>query len=285
VARMQMPLRMPKSVAENIKSSCANHLGKATQLSLNAKLCAESKLPPNLTDGCKIEVFGHGEFKALYEILKEAFDKLPIGKSAVIVIDERPLIAINKTIRSIIKCQHCRDLINVLVVDAALAKLGKKAVYHCLHYSSPEQSVKDFMSGLKEGKILVTSTELIKGSEHPIIIDTSNSYEIYSRTSSKLVRIISNQFLDQMVIYEQLLKDGQHQCQEMMERESRPNIDLEISTLIGEFFKPYRQFLKEMCEKPYAIIFRQEISFEGILHVSVSANSTKLKDYWRESHS
>ena len=164
-----------------------------------------------------------------YETLKQAFDKLPKGESAVIVIDDSPLKAINKTIRSIIKCQHCRDLINVLVVDAALAKLGKKAVYHCLHYSSPEQSVKDFMSGLKKGEILVTSTELIRGSEHPIIIDTANTYEISSRTSSKLVKIYSNQFLDQMVIYEQLLKDDkQHQCQEMMERESRPHIDQEF---------------------------------------------------------
>ena len=175
-----------------------------------------------------------------YETLKQAFDKLPKGESAVIVIDDRPLRPINIPIRSIIKCQHCRDLINVLVVDAALAKLGKKAVYHCLHYSSPEQSVKDFMSGSKKGEILVTSKELIRGSEHPIIIDTANTYEISSRTSSKLVKIYSNQFLDQMVIYEQLLKEGQHKrkhkCQEMMERKSRPNIDLEISSVIGESF-------------------------------------------------
>ena len=95
------------------------------------------------------------------------------------------------------------------------------------------------MSGTKEdGEILVTSYELIRGYEHPIIIDTTHTYEIFSRASSKLVRIISNQHLNQMVIYEQLLKDGQHKCQEIIERESRPNIDLEISTLIGEFFKP-----------------------------------------------
>ena len=163
--------------------------------------------------------------------MKQAFDKLPKGESAVIVINDSPLEAINIPIRSIIKCQHCRDLINVLVVDAALAKLGKNAVYHCLHYSSPEQSVKDFMSGSKEaGEILVTSRELIRGYEHPIIIDTTNTYDISSRTSSKLVKIYSNQFLDQMVIYEQLLKDDkQHQCQEMMERESRQShIDQEF---------------------------------------------------------
>ena len=66
VARMQMPLRMPKTVAENIRSGFVNNVGKATQLALNEKLCAESKLPPNLTEGCKIESFGLGEFKPLY---------------------------------------------------------------------------------------------------------------------------------------------------------------------------------------------------------------------------
>ena len=165
--------------------------------------------------------------------MKESFDKLPKGESAVIVINDSPLEAINIPIRSIIKCQHCRDLINVLVVDAALAKLGKNAVYHCLHYSSPEQSVKDFMSGLKEGEILVTSTELIKGSEHPIIIDMVKGHDISSRTSSKIVKIYSNWFLDRIVIYEELLKDHDHQCQELMERKSWPQINLEISTMIG----------------------------------------------------
>ena len=131
-----------------------------------------------------------------------------------------------------------RDLIYVIAIDVALEKLGEKALYHCLQYSSPEESVKKFMSGSKEdGKILVTSKNLIKGYEHPIIIDTSKYFNISSRTSSKLVRISSNLFLDQIVIYEQLLKDGKHHCQNMMEREVRPKPDLDISTFIGKFFK------------------------------------------------
>ena len=35
-------------------------MGKATKLELNEKLCAESELPPNLTEGCKIEKLGLG---------------------------------------------------------------------------------------------------------------------------------------------------------------------------------------------------------------------------------
>ena len=94
------------------------------------------------------------------------------------------------------------------------------------------------MVGSKEDeKILVTSYELIRGYEHPTIIDTTKRFEISSRTSSKIVKIYSMKFFDQMIIYEQLLKDSQHQCQKMMERESRPNIDLDISTFIGKYFK------------------------------------------------
>ena len=234
VAKMQTPLRMPKTVAETIRSGYAN-TGKATPLSLNPKLCAESNLPSNLTEGCQIESFGLGEFKSFFENLDKAFDKLPRGSSAVIVIDDRQT-PLNIALRSMIKCQHCRDLISVLTIDVALAKLGKKALYHCLHYSSPEQWVKEFLSGQREGEILVASFELMRGIEHPFIIDTTNDYTIFSRTSSKLVRIISNMFLDMMAVTEQLLKDERHQCQAMMERESRPQIDLSISSSIGGFF-------------------------------------------------
>ena len=140
--------------------------------------------------------------------------------------------------RSTIKCQHCRNLNSVLAIDVALAKLEKKALYHCLDYSSPEQWVKEFMSGQREGEILVVSFELMKGHEHPFVIDTTNTYDIFARTSSKLFRIFSNSFLDMMAVSEQLLKDNdqqQHQCQAVMNRESRPQqIDLSISALIGE---------------------------------------------------
>ena len=170
--------------------------------------------------------------------MKETFDILPKGKLAIIVINDNPLLSTNDTVRSIIKCQHCRDLINILVVDYALALLGKKAVYHTIYHSSFEQLVKDFISGSsEESEILITSFELIKGFEHPIIIDTTDAYEISSRTSSKLVKIYSNWFLNQMVIYEQLLKDVQHQCHRFMERDLRPQIDLKFSSLIGDFFK------------------------------------------------
>ena len=224
VARMRTPLRMPKTVAEHIRSGFANELELVSHLELNAMLCAGSKLPSNLVEGCQIEEFGLGEFKSFYEILEEAFGRLPKGRSAVIVIDDR-LTALNKAVRSSIKCQHCRDIILVLTIDVALAKMGKKALYHCIHYSSPEQWVKEFMSGQREGEILVVSFELMRGHEHPIIMDTTNYPNIFSRTSSKLVKIYSNKFLDMMAVSEQLLSDDQHQCQTMMERQSRPQID------------------------------------------------------------
>ena len=125
--------------------------------------------------------------------------------------------------------------IYILVFDVALARLKKNAVYYCNHYSSPEQSIKDFFSGSTgNGKVLVTSFELIKGHEYPIIIDTAMDYEISSRSSSKLVRTKSNQLLDLMNVYEGLLKDEQHECQNMMKRESRPKINLNVIAFIGE---------------------------------------------------
>ena len=235
VAKMQTPLRMPKTVAETVRSGFAK-TGKVTKLRLNHRLCADSKLPSNLTQGCQMEQFGFRKFKSLFEILEKALDKLPEGSSAVIVIDDVPTRSLNLTVRSTIKCQHCRDLISVLTIDFALAKLGKKALYHCIHYSSPEQWVKDFMSGQREGEILVASCELMRGTEHPFIIDTTNTYGIFSRTSSKLVQIFSNRFLDMIAVSEQLLNDDKHQCQTIMERESRAQIDLSITSLIGEFF-------------------------------------------------
>ena len=93
---------------------------------MNERLCAESKLPSNLTEGCQIESFGNGEFKPLVEIVEKALNKLPKGSSAIIAIDDRTNIGTNRAVRSTIKCQHCRDLIIVLTIDVALAKLGQK---------------------------------------------------------------------------------------------------------------------------------------------------------------
>ena len=248
VARMKIPLRMAKTVAENIRSGYAHQIGKATQLQLNARLCAESKLPSNLTEGCQIDRFGLGEFKSLHELLEKALAKLAKGSSAIIVINDsindRPMAALNKAVRSSIKCQHCRDLIFVLAIDVALAKLGKKALFYSIHFSSPEQWVKDFLSGLREGEILVVSYELMKGIEHPFIIDNTHSLTISSRASAKLVKLFYNRFLDMMAVAEQLLKDDQHQCQALMERESRPQIDLGTLSLIGGFFNLFPIYLR-----------------------------------------
>jgi hypothetical protein len=71
---------------------------------------------------------------------------------------------------------------------------------------------------------------------HPLIIDATCSLDIASRSSAKRVRLFSNWFLDMKAVAEQLLKDDQHQCQAMMERESRPQMDFSIASLIGGFF-------------------------------------------------
>ena len=237
VSRMVTPLRMPKNVAESVRSTYKNIIGEFTQLSLNQRLCKDSKLPSNLVDGCKMEWVGIGtKFKTLFEVLKEALSKIPKGSKAVIVIDDTITKPVTQAIRSTIKCQHCRNIINVITMDVALSLLGKKVLYHCIDYSSPEELIKAFISGMGEWEIIVVSFELMRGFEHHIIIDTTLTTSMSSRTSSKLLKMFTNQFLDMMMVSEQLLKEGQHECQNMMNRELRPQVIPNVLPLMGEFF-------------------------------------------------
>merc|ERR1711862_1022446 len=127
-------------------------------------------------------------------------------------------------LESIITCKHCRELINVFIVDYALELIGKKAIYHSIYYSSPEEDIKQFMSGLRGGEILVVSFEMIRGFEYPIIIDIAGYIEIASRTSSKLVKIYFNKFLE-ILSFTDFLAEENHHCQKLMERESRPQFN------------------------------------------------------------
>ena len=234
VAQMKTPLRMPKTVAEDIKDSFVHQTTTDKKLTLNSWLMAKSTLPINLTEGCQIENYGFGKLEPIHELLEEAFDKLPKGRSVVIVIQQGSLQSFHSATRSAVKCKHCWDLVDLLAIDIALAKLGKKVLYYCINFSSSEQSVKEFLSGQREGEILVVSFELMRGIEYPIIIDTLANHDISSRSSSKLVRIHPNNFFDIMNLYEQLLKEEQHICKEITARESRPDYELSIASFVGE---------------------------------------------------
>ena len=80
----------------------------------------------------------------------------------------------------------------------------------------------------------MASLDLLRGSEHPFIIDATITNEISSRASSKLIKINPNTFLDMLFVFYKLLS-GDHSCQDIMSRESRPKIaPYSISSLISK---------------------------------------------------
>jgi hypothetical protein len=70
--------------------------------------------------------------------------------------------------------------------------------------------------------------------------------------------------------------DDQHQCQAMMERESRTQIDLSISSSIGGFFNFFLPLIISKILCFFTFFFRQEISLEKLQNISVFTLPTRL---------
>ena len=235
VVRMDTPLRMPATVAKNIKDGFSG-MSKATQLPLNPRLMAECQVPSNLVEGCAIEEFSSDELEALYQLLQPALEQVPEDNYAVMIIDDRPFIAINAFMRSLIKCK-CRDIILVLTVKLAMLKAGKELTeFHCIGHSSPEERLKKLIT-VDRNRDLVLSYALKNGYEHNVIFDLTRTHDVSSRSSAKLVKLYPNTLLDMMVVYERLLKNEGHNCDEMMALtvEDLANISFSLSDWLGEF--------------------------------------------------
>ena len=229
VARMDTPLRMPAAVTNDIKSSYSRK-AESTQLDLNENLFKSAKVPSNLVEGCEVKQIGVGETKPLYKLLEEAFAFIPKDVQALIAINDNPLHPINQVMKNMIKCP-CKHLILALTFDVGYELAGRdSADVYLLEYETETKVT----LGSDRKKDLVSSLELLKGSEHPFIIDTTNTNEISSRASSKLIKIYPNIFLDMLFVFYKLLS-GDHSCQDIMSRESRPKIaPYSISSLIGK---------------------------------------------------
>ena len=232
VAKMTMPLRLPTKVAEHMKSQFSRMIATGTQLQFNYRLFAESSVPSNMAEGrCNIEKFGVGQTKPLHELLQEAFETIPRGKFALIIIKDQPTYA-NNAVKALVHCQ-CKDMIDVLQMDVAMQAIGRPPpTYHCIHYTSGQDIVKAWLSGQRNQDIVV-SIELIRGFENDIIMDTTCFSEITSRCSAQLIQVVANPFMDLMCVHEGILKES-HECQAMMTRESRPSLTPSINDLIGE---------------------------------------------------
>ena len=235
VVKMDTPLRMPANVSKDIKNGFSG-MSKATPLGLNPRLMAECKIPSNLVEGCTIERFFSDELEPLFKLFEQAFATISKDNYAVIVIDDRTFLAINKYMRSIIKCK-CRDIIFVLTVKLAMMKAGRKlTAFHCIFHSSSEELLKKLTSEFSD-RDLVLSTALKQGYEHNVIIDITNTHDVSSRSSSKLINLLPNALLDMMVVYEKLLKNEGHNCDDIMDlsEEHLANINFSLLDLLGKF--------------------------------------------------
>ena len=200
---------------------------------LNNTLLAESSVPSNMAEGiCHNKTFGVGQLKSLHEVLQEAFDKIPKGKFALIILDDRETTSYEVVNRQI-RCQ-CRKVIHALKMDVAMqANDRPPPIYHCTHYTHGEDEVKAWISG-QRNQDLVVSYELIRGFENDIILDTTATFEVMSRCSAQLISLHTNSFLDLMCVNEGILK-GTHECQDIMKRELRSSlVPLSVETLIGK---------------------------------------------------
>jgi hypothetical protein len=231
VAKMDKPLRCPLSVAKKLKDQAA-HRGKLSQLPFNEKLLAESTLPSNLAEG-SITEFGLDKMELLPQVIPQVFKKVKGNQNALIIIRDRPNGALNKLMRSRIQCP-CRDKITVLPIDVSFQSNGKtQSVFLTLcHQSNPEKLLA--WTGGKRKEDMVVSKDLMKGTEHNLIIDLSNQSEAISRSMAHVIVIHSNLVLDMEWVIQSLLTPD-HDCNEILNWDIRKKIPCSnMSDFIGE---------------------------------------------------
>ena len=109
-----------------------------------------------------------------------------------------------------------------------------KPLYYTNFWSDDVERIKAWISG-KRDQILVVSYDLIRGFEHEYIIDTGMSNEMASRSSAYLVEMGAYLILSVINIHEKL-RIIPHQCATIMDWNSRPQFNLNISSMIGNLF-------------------------------------------------
>ena len=169
----------------------------------------------------------------LPQVFQQVFDSVKGNQQALIIIQDSPYKPVNQLMRSRIQCQ-CRDKITVLPIDVSFQSNGKtQSVFLALgHQSKPEKVLA--WTGGKRKEDMVVSRELMKGTEHDLIIDLSRSFEAHSRSMAHVIRVFSNPILDMEWVIQNLLTPD-HDCNEILNWDVRKKISFSnMSDFIGE---------------------------------------------------
>jgi hypothetical protein len=166
-------------------------------------------------------------------VLQQVSQSVKGNQQALIIILDDPNIIVNKLMRSRIQCP-CRDKITVLPIDVSFQSNGKtQSVFLALdHQSNPEKLLA--WTGGKRKEDMVVSNQLMKGTEHDLIINLSRSNEASSRSMAHVIRIHSNPVLDMEWVIQNLLTPD-HDCNEILNWDVRKKISSSnMSDFIGE---------------------------------------------------
>ena len=203
-----------------------------SQMRFNDKLLAESTLPSNLAEG-SITEFGLNRIELLPQVFQHVFDSIKGNQQALIIIQDSPYQPANQLMISRIKCQ-CRNKISILPIDVFFQFNGKtQSVFLTLCHQSNPENILLWIEGKKK-EDMVVSKELMKGTEHDLVMDLSNSNEAYSRSMAHVIKIISNPVLDMEWVIQNLLTPA-HDCNEILNWNVRKKIPFSnMSDFIGE---------------------------------------------------
>jgi hypothetical protein len=191
VAKMDKPLRCPLSVVKILKDKVA-YKGKVSQLRFNDKLLAESTLPSNLAEGSFTE-FGLDKMELLSHVFQQASQKVKSNQHAMIILRDDPFEPVVELMRSRIQCK-CKVKITVLPINVSIQANDKhQSVFLALGHQRKPEKVLAWTQGKRE-EDMVVSKELMKGTEHDLVMDLSNLNEAVSRSMAHVIRIISNLF-------------------------------------------------------------------------------------------
>ena len=218
-----------------IKNNYKNVIGKASNLDFNEALFADCDLPPTLVEGCKVKYFGRSDIQPQYAILDQGMNCIAEDDFTMIIINDNPAGYSMMVLKDLIKCK-CLNIIAALTIDISLQVIERpRPLYHCDAHSSPQDQVLRWIKDDRE-QDLVTSFDMIRGFENDIIVDTVGDSAVSSRVSGQLIKISSNSFLDMYCVYEGILK-GYHNCERILNRQSRKKIIPDILAVIGKLIK------------------------------------------------